>query len=180
LTAAAAAFVVWLGAALLVLADGKRGLALGMVLAAGGLAALMLLDAAPINAVLIAAGGLAAAARRFMTGAGGWGVMTPGSTPRVILSVAGAIVALWIAVGVMGGPGAGLRFSVLTVVGLAVARVLSSDQVEAQLSAVALLALGIAAGATVDHSVASVWPAVVAAVFAVAVGWLPLGAPRAA
>ena len=172
--------MVWLGAALVVLADGKRGLALGTALAAAGLALLTWLDAGPVAALLIGTGGLVAAARRLMTGASGWGVMPPGSTPRIILSVAGGLIALWIALGVMGGPGAALRFSVLTAVGLAVARVLSSGVAEVQLSAAALVALGIAAAATIDPSTSPVWPSLVAAVIAAGMGWIPVRVQRAA
>jgi hypothetical protein len=180
LTASLAAFVVWLGAALVVLADGKRGLALGTALAAAGLAVLTWVDAGPVTALLIGTGGLVAAARRLMTGVSGWGVMPPGSTPRIILSVAGGLVALWIALGVMGGSGAALRFSVLTAVGLAVARVLSSGVAEVQLSAAAVVALGIAVAATIDPSTSSLWPCLVAAVIAAGMGWLPVSARRAA
>ncbi len=176
----AAAFLSWFGASLVVLADGRRGLALGTVLAAGGLSAVVWQAAGPVPAILLAAGGAAAAGFRLMTGAKGWGVMPPGSTPRIVLSAAGGLLALWIALGITGGENAGLRFSALTVIGLAGARILASDVVEAQLTAVALIALAVAAASGLAPTESAVWPCLMAAVIAAGVGWLRSSAPRAA
>jgi len=174
------AFIAWVGASLIVLADGRRGLALGTAIAAAGLGAVVWQAAGPPAALLIGAGGVVAAARRFTSGAAGWGVMPPGSTPRIILSVAGALIALWIAVGITTGHSAALRFSVLTLLGLAGARVLASDGVEVQLTAVALLAIAVAAATGLDAGEPAVWPYLAAAFIAAGVGWLRLSAPSAA
>ena len=175
-----AAFVAWLGASVVVLSDGRRGLALGTALATLALAATALADAGPIGAIALGVGGVAAAARRLMVGTPGWGIMPPGSTPRFILCVAGGLIALWIGLGVTSGHSSALRFSVLTVTGLAGARLLSSDQPEVLLTAVALLALALAAAAGLTAGGPAMWPCLLAAVIACAVGWLPQSAPRAA
>lgn len=175
-----AAFVAWLGASLVVLADGRRGLALGIAVAAAGLSTVVLLTAGPVPGLLLAAGGAFAAARRVTAGPAGWGLMPPGSTPRIILSVGGALLALWIALGITSGHSSALRFSVLIVVGMAGARVLSTESPEVQLAAVVVLALAVAAGAGLDANASAIWPYAVAAVVAAGVGWLRLSALRAA
>ena len=173
-----AAFVAWLGAALIVLADGRRGLALGVGVGTAGLAVVAGLDAGLAVAAVLALGGAMAALGRLRAGPGGWAVMPPGSTPRLILCVATALIALWIALGITSGESAALRFAVLSVIGLAGARILSSVDPDVQLTAVALLALAIGCAAGLGG--AEVWPYVGAALVAAGAGWLPLSAPRAA
>jgi hypothetical protein len=175
-----AAFVAWLGASIVVLADGRRGLALGLALAAAGLSMLVWQEAGPVAAGLLAAGGAVAAGRRLVAGAAGWGMMPPGSTPRIILSVAAALLAMWIALGITGGESPALRFSVLAVVALAGGRVLTSEGADVHLTAVAMIALAVAAAAGLDSSGPAVWPYLAAALIAASVGWLRLSAPRAA
>ena len=87
----AAAFVAWLGVSLVVLSDARRGLALGTLLAGAGLAGVALPEAGPAGGLALVAGGAVAAARRFTAGPGGWGILPPGSTPRLILCVAGGV-----------------------------------------------------------------------------------------
>jgi hypothetical protein len=174
-----AAFVAWLGAALIVLADGRRGLALGVALATVGLAVIAGLNAGLAAAAVLAVGGALAALGRLRAGTGGWAVMPPGSTPRLILCVATALIALWIALGITSGESAALRFAVLSAIGLAGARVLSSVDPDVQLTAVAVLAVAIGCAAGLGG--ADVWPCVAAALVAAGAGWLPLrSAPRAA
>src|SRR5207249_2138584 len=84
---AASGFVAWLGVSLVVLSDGRRGLALGMALGALGLAGVSLPAAEPIGAIALVAGGAVAAARRFTAGPAGWAVMPAGSTPRLVARV---------------------------------------------------------------------------------------------
>jgi hypothetical protein len=175
-----AAFLAWAGASLIVLADGRRGLALGTALAAAGLSVVVWQGAGPIAALSLAAGGAIAAWGRLRSGAGGWGLMPPGSTPRIILSVAGGLLTMWVALGITSGHSAALRFSAMAVVGLAGARVLTSEAAEVQLTAVALVALAVAAAAGLDASEPAVWPYLAAAVIAASVGWLRLSAPSAA
>jgi hypothetical protein len=145
---AGAALLTWLGAALIVLADGRRGLAAGLGLLALGFAALAITGGQPLAGVAVGAGGAIASFQRWRHGPAGWAVMPPGSTPRLVLCVAGGLVALWIAASITTGPGAPLRFAVMVVLGLMGARVLSARDAPAVITAVAALALavGVASG----------------------------------
>ena len=73
----AAGFVAWLGASMVVLADARRGLALGIAIATLGLAVLVLQDAGPLEAAAMALGGLLASARCASSGPAGWQIMPP-------------------------------------------------------------------------------------------------------
>jgi hypothetical protein len=143
-----AAFAAWLGAAVIVLADGRRGLALGVALTTVGFAVLAWLAGERLAAAAVLLGGAVAAAQRLRTGPDVWGVMPPGSTARMVLCIAGGLLALWIATSVMTGPGAPLRFAVLAVLGLMAARAASEAENAALLTAIAALVLsvGMAAG----------------------------------
>jgi hypothetical protein len=172
------ALIAWLGASLIVLADGRRGLALGVALAAAGLAVVTGPGAGLLPAGLLVVGGAMVAASRLSKASGRWAVMPPGSTPRLILCVASALVALWIALGITSGDSPALRFAVLVVIGLAGARVLASADPQVQLTAAAILALAVGAASGLGGG--DVWPYVAAAAVAAGAGWLPLSAPRAA
>ena len=176
----AAGIAVWLGASLVVVADGRRGLATGIALSTLGLAVLALVSAGPLAAAAVAVGGAAAAARRFSAGADRWEVLAPGSTPRLVLCVATALVGFWIADAVTSGPVASLRFALLTGIALPTARVLSTAEQAAQLSAVAIVALCIASVGAVGSSSPGVWPYLAGGAVAAVVGWLPLRRPSAA
>src|SRR4029077_7796656 len=110
----AAGILVWLGASLVVVGDGRRGLAAGIALSLLGLAVLAFVTAGAVAAAAIAAGGAIAATRRSLIGPGGWEILAPGSTPRLVLCVATALVAFWIADAVTTGPVASLRFGLIT------------------------------------------------------------------
>jgi hypothetical protein len=176
----AAAVVAWLGAALVVLSDGRRGLALGTALATLALALIVWPGAGPFGAAAVGVGGLAAAARGLMVGPEGWGIMPPGSTPRFILCVAGGLFALWIGLGITSGHSSALRFAILAVAGLSGARVLLGEAPAVLLTSVALLALAIAAAAGLAAGTPPIWPYLVAAGIAAGIGWLPVSVPRAA
>ena len=171
---AGAAVIALLGMSLVVLADGRRGLALGVALAAAGLAVIVSQGVGPVGAGALGVGGAAATARRLTDGPGGWRVMPPGSTPRLVLCVAAAILALWIAFSVTTGGGAALRFAVMTTLGLSVARVLSSDEPSILLTALAVIALGIATTAGMGAASQTEWPYIAGALIAALVGWLPV------
>jgi len=176
--AGVAAFVSWLGASLVVLGDGRRALALGVLLATAGMTVIAWQTAGPLAAAAIAGGGAVAAARRFSSGADGWRIMPPGSTPRLVLCIAGGLIVLWIAAAVTTGPGASLRFTVMVVAGFSGARVLASDNASVLLTATSLLALVVAlAGAFADGS--GLWTYLAAALIAAGVGWLPQRTARA-
>jgi hypothetical protein len=142
-----AAATAWLAAALIVLSDGRRALAAGLALGAAALAVLAWAAGGWVAASAVLAGGFVAAAQRYRSGTPGWGVMPPGSTPQLILSVVAGLVALWLAVSVTAGDGAPLRFSALTVVALMGARVLIARSPSVILTAIAVLALAVAAAA---------------------------------
>jgi hypothetical protein len=142
---AAAALVAWLGAALVVLADGRRGLALGLALVTIGFAVLVWASGGALGVSAVAAGGAVAAWQCWRSEAATWAIMPPGSTPRLVLCVASGLVALWVAASVTTGPGAPLRFAVLVVLGLMGARVLASREVAVVLTSIACLALALAA-----------------------------------
>jgi len=147
--AALAAFIAWLGVSLIVLADGRRGVAVGLALMSIGLAALAGIYVAPLDAVPIAAGGLVAGFVRDRSGPAGWGIMPPGSTPRLILCVAAALLGLWIALSITTGTAAPLRFAVLAVIVQAGSRLLSTREPALILAAVAALALAIGVSSAV-------------------------------
>jgi hypothetical protein len=176
----AAGIVVWLGASLVVVADGRRGLAAGIVLSALGLAVLALVTAGAVAAVAIAAGGVIAAARRYVSGPAGWEILAPGSTPRLVLCIATALVAFWIADAVTSGPVASLRFALMTGIALSAARVLSTAEPAAQLSAVAIVALCAASVGAIGSTEPDAWPYVVAGFVAALLGWLPMRSRSAA
>lgn len=176
----AAAFVAWLGISLVVVSDGRWGLALGMAVAAAGLAALALPNAGAAGAIALAAGGLGSAVRRATSGPPGWGVMPPGSTARVVLCLAGALLALWTSLSLTFGAGAALRFGVFSVIGLAAAKVLSSDDGPAAMSAVALMPLAAAAAVGLGGQADGWVLYAVAGAIAAASPWVPFRTPRAA
>lgn len=177
---AVAAFVAWAGAAVIVLSDARRGLATGMALAGIGLALASLPRAGSAAAVLLAVGAAAAAARRYVTGPPGWRVMPPGSTPRLVLSVATGLVALWVGTQVMSGPGGALRFAALACLALCGGRVLTTDDPSVAQSAVAALALAIAAAAGLAGPTPALWPYLAGAAAAAAAVWVPYRTARAA
>jgi len=179
LTDVVASFAAWLGASLIVLADGRRGLALGSAFAAGGLALASYSSAGIAAALILAAGGLAATVWRARVGPAGWRVMPAGSTPRLVLCVAAGLLTLWIALSVTSGPDTGLRFSVIVAAGLAVARMLGSDERSVLLTATAILALAAGAATGVAGGAQSTWTYAAAALVAAACSLLPSGAPRA-
>ncbi len=160
---AVAAFVAWLGASVVVLADGRRGLALGAAIGAAGMAVLALDIAGPVASGSLALGGLVAAAGRFRSGRAGWHVMPAGSTPRLVLCIAAGLTT---------GPDAPLRFAAMVVIGLSGARVLGADEAPILLTATGLLALVIALAAGLGQTALAPWPFVAAAIVAGGVGWI--------
>ena len=171
---------MWLGASLVVVGDGRRGLAAGIALSTLGLAVLAFVTAGAVAAAAIAAGGAIAATRRSLIGPGGWEILAPGSTPRLVLCVATALVAFWIADAVTTGPVASLRFGLITGIALSAARVLSTAEPAAQLSAVAIVALCAASVGAIGSTEPGVWPYVVGGLVAALLGWLPMRSPIAA
>ncbi|GAC1505019.1 MAG: hypothetical protein NVS1B3_02640 [Candidatus Dormibacteraceae bacterium] len=170
---AAAAFLAWLGASVLVLADGRRGLGVGLGLLTAGFAILALAIGLPVGAVAVAAGGGIAAWQCWRAPQASWGIMPPGSTPRLVLCVASGLVALWVAVAVTNGPGAQLRFAILVVLGLLGARVLSSRDVAVVVAGIAGLALALGAAPGLDTLPPGVFPDIAGALIAAGVMAIP-------
>lgn len=178
--AAVAAVLAWVGASLIVLADGRHGLAAGLALTAAGLAILAGVYVGPLEGAALAAGGLVAALVRDRSGPTGWEIMPAGSTPRLILCVAAGLLALWVALSVTSGSGAPLRFAVLAVTVQAGGRLLSSREAAVILGAVAALALAIGDSAAVAANAPGPAPFAVAALVAAGVMFVRIPAPHAA
>lgn len=174
--AAIAAVCAWLGASLVVLGDGSRGIAAGVGFATVGLAAIAWQTAGVVPALAILVGGAVVALQHARSRGGTWDIMPAGSTPRLILCVALGLVALWVAASVTLGQGVAQRFSVLVVVGLTAARILTSQQISVVLAAVALLALAVGEGASLGAN--SVWPYLVAGLIASGVTLISVPKPN--
>src|SRR5579859_8306625 len=78
--AAIAALCAWLGASLIVLGDGSRGIAAGIGVATVGLAVIAWLSVGFFPALAIAVGGAAVAVRNHLSEERTWGIMPAGST----------------------------------------------------------------------------------------------------
>jgi hypothetical protein len=176
----AAAFMAWIGASIVVLSDGRRGLALGIAVSTVGIAILAKDSVGSIAATALAAGGSIAAVRVFFAGPRGWGIMPAGSTPRLVLCIASALAVFWIAGAVISGAGASLRFAAIAVITLAAGRVLITMGIEVLLAATALLALGAGLASAAGPASSGPWPYLAGAAVAAAVVWLPARGTRAA
>jgi hypothetical protein len=170
---AGAAFVAWLGAAIIVLADGRRGLALGLALVSVSLAILTWPAGMAVGAVAIGVGGLIAAAQCLRSGPAEWQLMPAGSTPRLILCIASGLVGFWLAASVTTGPDASRRFAVLVVTGLMGARVLVSRDVPVVLMGIAALALALALASGLSPESPGPIPAIVGGLIAAGVMFVP-------
>jgi hypothetical protein len=161
--------LAWLGAAVLVLSDARRGLAVGLLVAATGLAVVRLAEGDDVDAGLLLAGGLLAAAiglRRNQQR--GWGLLPAGSTPRIVLAVVIGGAALWLALGMLDSPGEPqARAAALIVMALGAGRLLG---VRDPRSALALGTGTLAATATTDAT-----GALIGAIAAVALNLIPTG-----
>jgi hypothetical protein len=177
---AGAAFVAWLGASSLVLADGRRGQALGLALIAVGLAVLAWPAGMAFGAFAIAAGGLVGAVRSRGSGESTWGIMPAGSTPRLVMCIASGLLALWLALAVTTGPGASLRFAALVVLGLMGGRILMSKQAPVVMTAIAAFALALGATPGLAAGSPGPAPAIVAGLIAAGVMFVPASRPAVA
>ncbi len=169
---AIAAFAAWLGAALIVVSDGRYGLGAGIAIATAALSVLAWQSAGPLEAGAILAGGASATALRLRSGPRSWNVLPPGSTPRLVLCIACGLVAFWVAASVMTGQGAGLRYGALTAIALAGGRVLATDEASAATTAIAALALALGVAAAIGGA-PGLLPYAVSAVVAAAASAYP-------
>jgi hypothetical protein len=138
--------LAWLGAALLLVGDGRRGLALGLVLLTAGLAGASAAGGqAPLGVAVLALGGVAAAALRLRGGRAGWGLLPPGSTPRLVGAIVGVIAATLVAGFGLGTAEGAARLAALVVAALAAGRILTVEDRWAALGGASALALGLGA-----------------------------------
>jgi hypothetical protein len=170
---AGAAFVAWLGADLVVLADGRRGLALGLAFLTLSFAILAWPAGMAVGSVAIGVGGLIAALQCWRSGPQEWGIMPAGSTPRLILCIGSGLLAFWLAASVTTGPDASLRFVVLVVPGLMGARILMSRDVPVVLAGITALALALAAASGLAAGSPGPIPAIVGGLIAAGVMFVP-------
>jgi hypothetical protein len=144
--AVAGAALAWLGITLLTVADGRRGLALGIAVASAGLAVASAAAGAPgAGVVALLAGGLVAALLRLRGGPPGWGVLPPGSTPRLVAALVVLIGAALAAGSQLGSPAGAARLAALVVSVLAAGRILAGERPWAVLGAGSALAVGLGA-----------------------------------
>lgn len=170
---AGAAFVAWLGAALIVLSDARRGLALGLALLSAGLAVLTWPAGMAPGSVAIGGGGLIAAVQCWRSGSAAWGIMPAGSTPRLILCIASGLLAFWVSASVTTGPGGSLRFAAILIPGLTGARILMSRDIYVALVGIAALALALAAASGLAAESPGPIPAIVAGLIAAGMMFVP-------
>jgi len=149
---AGGAVLAWFGASLIVLSDGRRGLALGLGCIGLGMCAVVWPAGPGLAAGALALGGLIAAVQRLRNGSPGWAIMPAGSTPQLVLCVGAGLLSLWIGASVTSGGGASLRIAVLAVIGMMGARVLGARQPDVVLSCVAGLVLAVAAASSLAAS----------------------------
>jgi hypothetical protein len=144
--AAAGAGVAWIGVTLLTVSEARRGLAVGLALAALGLAlAAAAAGQAPPAVATLVAGGLVAAAMRLRGGPHGWGVLPPGSTPRLAAAIVVLLAAAVVDGSAIASPEGAARLAALVVSVLAVGTVLTARQPWSALGAGSALALGLGA-----------------------------------
>ena len=169
--ATAGAGVAWFGAAMLLLADGRRGMCVGLLVTALGEAAIALASSQTAVAVLLVAGAAVGGLLRLRDGQLGSGLLAPGSTPRLVLSIL-TLVGVLVVVGSVQGSTPAL-FATLAVSVLAVSRLTSTQRRSGALGGAALLALGLAL-------LGGVPVAITAAVAIVAIGIVPAEEPMGA
>jgi len=177
---AIAAFSAWAGAAVIVLADGRRGLAVGVGLVAVGFTTLAWADGAWLEGAFLLAGGGLCAIELSRRGPQDWGLMPPGSTPRLILAMVAGILALWFATSLTTGDDVPLRFACVAVLGLAAGRVLQGQAPAQVLSASAALAIALASASAMASNDPGFLPYLIGGLIAGGASVLPVPEPRGA
>jgi hypothetical protein len=141
----AGALLAWAGGALLVLSEGRRGLAAGLALAGVGLA--LTIVGQPIDAAVVAVMALVAALIQLRgSGRPGWAVVPTGSTPRIILVIVAGVAGVFAAVSLVPAPEPAQARAAIVVAGaLAAARVLSTQHRSPALASASTICFAIAA-----------------------------------
>jgi hypothetical protein len=163
--AAVGAGLAWLGAALVLLSQARRGLALGLWVCAAGLSLLAWAGGRTGVAVVLLLAGLATSLLRLRDGRRGWGVLPTGSTPQLLLCLAILLVGVTLARPSL-NPAFLALLTTLAVGCLGALRLLTAGSSAVALSAAAILALGLA-------EMGSWTVALAALVVAVATGTIP-------
>ena len=176
----AAAVAAWLGGSLVLLSDGRRGLALGIAILGAGLAGLAVDIGQFAEAVALLAGAAGAAALRLRDGRDDWGVMPPGSTPRLILAVVSGLVALYLATVVTEGGAIGFRFAVPAAITVLILRLLLGADRAAAAAAASGIALALGAGALLSPNGATEAACIAAAIVAIGLQAIPHSEPDGA
>jgi hypothetical protein len=161
-----AILVAWLGTATVAVSDGRRAFALGLTLTGLGLAGMQQLVGNSTGAAVLLAGGVGAGALRLRDGPAGWGVLPPGSSPRIILSLVTLAFGAFVGISLTTGPGAPGRVATVAVCALSFCRLLSAER-QAVAGAVAP-ALSLALGTMGDSAAQAVGAAVAVVLSAVA------------
>lgn len=174
-----AALLAWLGAGMVAVSDGRRGFALGLCVTGTGLAIVALLAGDRWGAAVLLLGGIAAGALRLRDGPSGWRIMPPGSTPRIILSLAALAVGTLVGVYLTTGPGTPERVAAVAVCGLSVARLLTADRRAAAVAAAAGLSLALGTMGSLLGQAAGAAVAVALSALSMAVSGPDLGAVMA-
>jgi hypothetical protein len=145
--------LAWLGAAVVVLAHGRRGLALGLVVTGAGLAVVAFAAGRELVAGFLFVGGAATALLRLRDGQPGWGLAPAGSTPRLVLCLL-ILVALPLLDASLHGTSPSL-LATLAVSCLAAARLLTTGIRAAALASAATMALGLAGMGSLPVAIAA-------------------------
>lgn len=155
--------LAWLGAAIVLLADARRGLALGLVITGVGLGVVAIARGEPVVAGALFAGAVAGALLRLRDGRPGWGLAPAGSTPRLVLCL--LVLAVLPLLNASSHGTSPTLLATFAVSCLAAARLLTAGSRSVALAAAATLALGLGLG-----EVGNLPVAIAAAVVAVALG----------
>ena len=163
----ATAVLAWLGATVVVLAEGRRAMAAG--LAAYAVAVGLVLPVEPGYAAALAVAGIVSGALRLRGGPSDWGALPPGATPRIILCIVTGVVGAFISTSIVAAPGTPAARTALAIGGfLATARLLSTGRRSAALTAAATVA--VTAGAMSALTAGPAAPAAVGIAFATTIG----------
>lgn len=149
-----AAGLAWFGATLTTLAEGRRGFAFGLALAGAGLSGVQLSAGRPLNALVLAGAALLSAALRLRDGPGGWGLLPPGSTPGIVLSIVVLVACVLLAGALLQGAAGIPSLAPLAVALVAAGRLLTVVRRPPALAAASGLALALAGFGTLAATVA--------------------------
>lgn len=179
LLAVAGAALAVLGAGLMLVSEGARGLASGLLAVGLGLALALAGGQHLTSALLLGAAALGSAGLRLRVARSGWGLLPEGTSSRIVLWVVASAASLYLATSVLAGPAGELRAAALAVIVLTGARLLGTSSWVAALASVAGLALGIGTIGVAESG--AILPAATAAAVALIAGWVaPMETARGA